>query len=49
MSQDGGTQESLQDVDQRLIDKLQGVGIQSLSDLAATTAAELLEEGDKQL
>jgi hypothetical protein len=43
MSWDGGTLESLQDVDQHLIDKLQGAGIQSISDLATTTAAELLE------
>jgi DNA repair protein RadA len=44
MSGDGGTLESLQDVDQHLLDKLQGVGIQSVSDLATTTAAELLED-----
>jgi DNA repair protein RadA len=44
MSEDGGTLESLQDVDQHLIDKLEGVGIQSISDLAATTASELLED-----
>ena len=44
MSWDGGTLESLQGVDQYLIDKLQGVGIQSVSDLAATTATELLED-----
>src|ERR671925_312808 len=44
MSGDGGTLESLQDVDQHLIDKLEGVGIQSIPDLATTTATELLED-----
>src|ERR687891_2652115 len=44
MSEDGGTLESLQDVDQNLISKLEGVGIQSISDLATTTATELLED-----
>jgi DNA repair protein RadA len=44
MSEDGGTLESLQDVDQHLIDKLEGAGIQSVSDLATTTAFELLED-----
>jgi DNA repair protein RadA len=44
MSEDGGTLESLQDVDQHLISKLEGVGIQSISDLATTTASELLED-----
>jgi hypothetical protein len=44
MSEDGSTLESLQDVDQHLIDKLEGVGIQSISDLATTTATELLED-----
>jgi DNA repair protein RadA len=44
MSEDGGTLESLQDIDQHLIDKLEGVGIQSISDLATTTASELLED-----
>jgi DNA repair protein RadA len=44
MSEDGGTLGSLQDVNQHLIDKLQGAGIQSISDLATTTAAELLED-----
>jgi DNA repair protein RadA len=44
MSGDSGTLESLQDVDQHLIDKLEGVGIQSISDLATTTAFELLED-----
>src|ERR671925_939171 len=44
MSGDGGTLESLQDVDRHLISKLEGVGIQSISDLATTTATELLED-----
>src|SRR5215216_4598555 len=44
MSEDGGTLESLQDIDQHLIDKLEGAGIQSISDLATTTASELLED-----
>jgi DNA repair protein RadA len=44
MSEDVGTLETLQDVDQHLIDKLEGVGIQSISDLATTTATELLED-----
>ena len=44
MSWDGGTLESLQGVDRNLIDKLEGVGIQSISDLATTTATELLED-----
>jgi DNA repair protein RadA len=44
MSEDGGTLESLQDVDRHLISKLEGVGIQSISDLATTTAFELLED-----
>lgn len=44
MSEDGGTLESLQDVDRHLINKLEGAGIQSISDLATTTAAELLED-----
>jgi hypothetical protein len=44
MSGDGGTLESLHDVDQDLLDKLDGLGIQSISDLATTTASELLEE-----
>jgi hypothetical protein len=41
---DGGTLESLHDVSQHLISKLQGAGIQSISDLAATTTSELLED-----
>lgn len=44
MSDDGGTLESLQGVDRYLIDKLEGAGIQSISDLATTTAAELIED-----
>ena len=44
MSEDGGTLDSLQDVDQHLIDKLEGIGIQSISDLATTTATEILED-----
>src|SRR5918994_3424527 len=44
MSRDGGTLKSLQDIDQHLIDKLEGAGIQSISDLATTTAFELLED-----
>ena len=44
MSEDGGTLDSLHDVDRHLIDKLEGAGIQSISDLATTTASELLED-----
>ena len=44
MSGDGGTLESLHDVDQDLLDKLDGVVIQSISDLATKTASELLED-----
>ena len=44
MFEDGGTLKSLQGADKYLIDKLQGVDIQSLSDPATTTAAELLED-----
>jgi hypothetical protein len=44
MSEDGGTLNSLQYVDKYLIDKLEGAGIQSISDLATTTASELLED-----
>ena len=44
MSGDGGTLESLHDVSQHLLDKLEGVGIQSVSDLATKTVSELLEE-----
>jgi DNA repair protein RadA len=40
---DGSTLESLHGVSQHLINKLQGAGIQSVSDLAATTTSELLE------
>ena len=44
MSGDGGTLESLHDVDQHLLDKLNGVGIKSISDLATKSASELLED-----
>jgi DNA repair protein RadA len=44
MSGDGGTLESLHGINQHLITKLQGAGIQSISELATTTASELLEE-----
>jgi DNA repair protein RadA len=46
MSGDGGQSQlkSLEDVDQQLLDKLEGVGVQSVSDLASSTASELLEE-----
>ena len=44
MSGDGGALESLQDVDQHLLHKLKGIGIGSISDLATTTAPELLED-----
>lgn len=44
MPWDGGTLDSLCGVSQHLIGKLQGAGIQSISDLAATTASELLED-----
>jgi DNA repair protein RadA len=41
---DGGALESLHGVSQHLISKLQGAGIQSISDLASTTTSELLED-----
>jgi|GEM_PF-1813241 hypothetical protein len=44
MPWDGGTLNSLHGVSQYLISKLQGAGIQSISELAATTASELLED-----
>jgi DNA repair protein RadA len=46
MSRDGGESQlkSLQDVDQNLLHKLKGVGIESISGLATTTASELLED-----
>src|SRR5919107_6250428 len=44
MSGDGGTLESLQDVDQHLLHKLKDIGIGSISDLATTTPPELLED-----
>ena len=34
----------LEGVDQQLLDKLEGAGVQSVSDLATSTASELLEE-----
>jgi DNA repair protein RadA len=43
MSRDGSTLDSL-DVDQNLLHELKGVGIESISNLAATTAPELLED-----
>jgi DNA repair protein RadA len=44
MSWDGGALESLQGVDQNLLLKLKGAGIESISNLATTTAPELLED-----
>jgi hypothetical protein len=46
MSRDGGESQlkSLQNVDKSLLHKLKGVGIESISDLATTTASELLED-----
>jgi DNA repair protein RadA len=44
MSGDGGALESLQDVSKQLISKLEGAGIQSISDLATATPYELLED-----
>jgi hypothetical protein len=44
MSGDGGTLESLHGINQHLITKLQGAGIQSISDLATKSASELLED-----
>ena len=46
MSEDGGQLQlkSLEGVDQQLLDKLQGAGVQSVLDLATSTASELLEE-----
>src|SRR5215204_5373314 len=43
MSGDGG-ESQLRGVDQQLLDKLEGAGIHSISDLATTTAFELLED-----
>ena len=42
MTGDGGTLESL-NLDDRLLQELEGVGIQSISDLATTTTSEFLE------
>jgi DNA repair protein RadA len=46
MSGDGGESQlkGLEGVDQRLLDKLEGAGVQSISDLATSTASDLLEE-----
>jgi DNA repair protein RadA len=46
MSGDGGQSQlkSLEDVDQQLLDKLEGAGVRSVSDLATSTASEPLEE-----
>jgi hypothetical protein len=44
MSGDGSTLESLHDIDQHLLDKLDGVGIKSISGLATKRTSELLED-----
>ena len=44
MSGDGGTLESLHGVNQHLLHKLEGVGVQSISDLATKTVSELLKD-----
>jgi DNA repair protein RadA len=44
MSGDGGTLESLHGINQLLLDKLEGAGIRSVSDLATKTVTELLED-----
>jgi DNA repair protein RadA len=44
MSGDGGRLEGLHGVSQHLISKLEGVGIQSISELAAKTVLEFLED-----
>jgi DNA repair protein RadA len=44
MSGDGSSLESLQGVNQLLLDKLERAGIQSISDLATKTVSELLED-----
>jgi hypothetical protein len=46
MSRDGGESQlkSLQGADKLLLHKLKGVGIESIADLATTTASELLED-----
>ena len=44
MSGDGGTLESLYGIDQLLLDKLEGAGIQLISDLATKTVPEILED-----
>jgi DNA repair protein RadA len=46
MSRDGGESQlkNLQNIDKSLLQKLKGAGIESISDLATTTASELLED-----
>jgi hypothetical protein len=46
MSRDGSQSQlkSLENVDQQLLDKLEGAGVRSVSDLATSTASELLDE-----
>jgi DNA repair protein RadA len=44
MSGDSGTLEGLHGINQLLLDKLGGTGIQSISDLATKTVSELLED-----
>ena len=44
MSGDGGTLESLHGINQLLLDKLEGAGIKSISDLATKTVPEILED-----
>ena len=44
MSGDGGTLESLYGINQLLLDKLEGAGIQSISNLATKTVPEILED-----
>jgi hypothetical protein len=41
MSGDGGTLESLHDINHHLLDKLEGIGVRSISDLATKTVSEL--------
>jgi hypothetical protein len=44
MSRDSGTLKSLHDVNKQLISRLEGAGIQSISDLATATHYKLLED-----
>ena len=44
MSGDSGTLESLYGINQLLLDKLEGAGIQSISDFATKTVTEILED-----